>query len=134
MSPVHFNRQQLQRTAWLALFAWVFALTSGVANACLIQPVAPVDRQAEHAHHPAADERGAENASGKAGCLKFCADETSALAKSKALHADLPGHTFVAGVHWPLARPGAVVAPWHPVERPASVGPPLFLSLLRLTT
>ena len=132
--PLRFTRQQLQRTACVALFAWVFALFSGVANACLIQPVAPADRPIEHDHHHADDERGEPNQdSGKAGCLKFCADESSALAKSKASHADLPGPILLATVHWPLATPDAAVAPWHSVERPASVGPPLFLRLLRLT-
>jgi hypothetical protein len=135
MSPAHFTRHQFRRNACVALLAWVFALFSGVANACLIQPVAPGGRQAGHAHHEAADESGGpEKESAKAGCLKFCADETSALARSRALHADLPGSIFVAIVHWPLATPVAVVAPWPLVERPASVGPPRFLSLLRLTT
>ncbi len=134
MSPAHFTRQQLRRTACVALFAWVFALFSGVANACLIQPVAPVDRQVEHAHHHAADESGGPDTNGgKAGCLKFCADESSTLAKSKASHLDLPDPILVANVHWQLATPVAVAAPWHQVERPASVGPPLFLRLLRLT-
>ena len=91
IAPARFTREQLQRTACVALYAWVFALFSGVANACLIQPVAPVDQQVEHAHHHAADESGEpDQDSGKAGCLKFCADESSALAKSKASHADLP--------------------------------------------
>ena len=134
MSPVHFTRQQLRRTACVALLAWVFALFSGVANACLIQPVAPVDRHLEHAHHHAADETGGpDNDGGKAGCLKFCTDESSALTKTKTSHADLPGPTLLASVDWQSATPVAAVVPWRPVERPASVGPPLFLRLLRLT-
>lgn len=156
MLSLHFTRQQLRRTASVALFAWVFALLSGVANACLIQPnaageaafgrlqgtlmaeataeAAPTDRQVEHARHHAADESGGpDKDGGKAGCLKFCADETSALAKNKASYADLPGLTLMASAHWQLATPVAAVAPWHPGERPASVGPPLFLRLLRLT-
>lgn len=134
MSPVHFTRQQLRRTACVTLLAWVFALWSGVANACLIQPVAPVDRQVEHAHLHAADETGgADTDGGKAGCLRFCADESSALAKSKASHADLPGPMLLASVDRQLATPVAAGAPWRAVERPASVGPPLFLRLLRLT-
>lgn len=134
MSPLRFTRQQLRRTAYVALFAWVFALFSGVANACLIQPVAPVDRQVEHAHHHADDESGGPDGNdGKAGCLKFCADKSSALAKNKAAHVDLPDTILVTNVHWQLATPVAVAAPWHQVERPASVGPPLFLRLLRLT-
>ncbi len=135
MSPVNFTRQQLRRTACVTLFAWVFALISGVANACLIQSAAPVDRQVEHANHHAADASGGlDQDGGKAGCLKFCVDESSALAKSKALYADLPSSIPLASGHWPLATPVASAVPWHPVERPASVGPPLFLRLLRLTT
>jgi len=134
ISPICFTRQQGQRAARVALFAWVFALFSGLVNACLIQPVAPLDRQVEHAHLHAADESGEpDQNSGKAGCLKFCADESSALAKSKPLHADLPGPMLLASAHWPAAGPVAVIAPWHLIERPASVGPPLFLRLLRLT-
>ena len=134
MSPLHFTRQQLRRTACVALFAWAFALFSGVVNACLIQPIAPVDRNVEYTHHHADDEsRGAGKDGGKAGCLKFCADESSALAKSKTSPANLPGPTLLASVVWQLATPVAAVAPWRPVERPATVGPPLFLRLLRLT-
>lgn len=130
---MHFTRQPLRRTACVALLAWVFALFSGVVNACLIQPVAPVDRQAEHTHRHVVDESsGLGTAGGKAACLRFCADESSAQAKSET-QADLPGPLLLASVRWPLATPVAAVAPWHPVERPASVGPPLFLRLLRLT-
>lgn len=134
MSPGPVTRQQLRRTTWVALLAWLFALVCGVANACLIQPVARADRQVEHAQHHAAEESGGpDTVGGKAGCLKFCADESSALAKSKASHADVPGPLLLASVHWQLATSVAGVAPWHPSERPASVGPPLFLRLLRLT-
>ena len=134
IAPVHFTRQPLRRTAYVALFAWVFALLSGMANACRIQSVAPADRQVEHAHYHAADESGGpEKDEGKAGCLKFCADESSALAKSKASHPDLPGSILRASIYWQSVTPVAAVARWHAVERLASVGPPLFLRLLRLT-
>ncbi len=156
MLPLHFTRPQLRSTARVALFAWVFALLSGAANACMIQPdapgaalfgfskgdlmaraaagVVPKDRQVGYPHHPADDESGgSDKDGGKAGCLMFCADESSALATSKALHADFPDPVLVANVRWQMATPIAAVAPWQPVERPASVGPPLFLRLLRLT-
>jgi hypothetical protein len=133
MTPAHFTRQQLRRTAWVALLAWVFALLSGVANACLIQPLAPVDRQVGHVHHHASEASGLDQDGGRAGCLKFCADESSALAKNKASHADLPGPLLLASIHWQLATTVAAVVQWHPVERPATVGPPLFIRFLRLT-
>jgi hypothetical protein len=134
MTQGHFTRRQLRRTAWVAVLAWVFALLSGVANACLIQPVAPADRQVEPVHHHASEAGGdLDHRGDKSGCLKFCADESSALAKSKASHADLPDSLFLASDHWQLATPVAAVPPWHPVERPAAVGPPLFIRFLRLT-
>lgn len=134
MRPLRFTSEALRRTARAALLAWVFALMSGLANACLIQPVAPVERQVGHVHHPAADaSTGPDADAGMAACLKFCADESSALAKSKALQADLSGTVALPSVQWQWATPVAAVTPWHSVERPASVGPPLFLRLLRLT-
>ena len=156
MRPLHFTRQQLRRTAGVALFAWVFALVSGVANACLLQTaepgaaafslaagtqrvgcdadVAPCEHDAGLAHHHADSGRGEPGQhGGKAVCLKFCADESSALAKSKATQADLPGPVLLAGAPWSPAVQVAAAAQSQAVERPASVGPPLFLRLLRMT-
>jgi hypothetical protein len=39
----------------------------------------------------------------------------------------------MASAPWLPAVQVAAAAQWWPVERPASVGPPLFLRLLRLT-
>jgi hypothetical protein len=55
------------------------------------------------------------------------------LAKSKASQADLPGPVLLVGAPWSPAVQDAVAAQWWPVERPASVGLPIFLRLLRLT-
>jgi len=156
MRPLHFTRRQLRRTAGVALFAWVFALVSGVANACLLQTAepgatavsiaagtqkvgcgsdaAPCEHDAGPAHHHADSGRDEPvQHGGKAVCLKFCADESSALAKSKASQAELPGPVLLAGAPWSPAVQVAAAAQWQVVERPASVGPPLFLRLLRLT-
>lgn len=156
MRPLHFTRRQLRHTACVALFAWVFALVSGVANACLLQTAepgaaafslalvtqtvqcnsgaAPCEHDASPAYHHADSGREQpEQHDGKAVCLKFCADESSGLVKSKASPADLPGPVFLAGAPWTPTVQVAAAAHWSPVERPASVGPPLFLRLLRLT-
>jgi hypothetical protein len=157
MRPLHFTRRQLRHTACVALFAWVFALLSGVANACLTQAtergaaffgltraatmtgcdsgLATCAHDPGQAHHHAgsAHDEPVQDA-GKAACLKFCADESSALAKSNASQADLPSPVLMAGARWSPAMPVAAPAQWPQVERPASVGPPLFLRLLRLTT
>lgn len=154
MLMLPFTRRQLRHTAWVTLFVWLFALLSGVANACLIQqnpqgelgsvsaqagPVAgvaagPATRQVQHVpHHGEDEDDGIGNDSAKAGCLKFCADEASTVVKRKAAQDDVPGPIFVASVPWPPAAPVATAAQWPPIERPASVGPPLFIRLLRLT-
>jgi hypothetical protein len=156
MLTLPFTRRQSRRTACVTLFAWLFALLSGAVNACLIQPsatalarskvslVGPLvgevagpgqaTRQIEDAQHRADDEHGGPlDDLGEAGCLKFCADESSAVTKSKAAQADLPVPFFVSGVDWQPASPVAEVAPWRSIDRPASQGPPLFIRLLRLT-
>ena len=151
---IPFTRRQLRHTAWVTLFAWMFALLSGVANACSTQPSAQaglgsissqaepvvggtaglVTRQVEHIHHHRADEDdGVGNHSAKEGCLKFCADGSSAVTKSRAPQLDVPGPVFVVSVQWPSAAPVAAASEWTPAERPASVGPPLFIRLRRLT-
>ena len=144
------TRRQLRHTACVTLFAWLFALLSGVANACLTQPnahagVGLISSQAHqavggtagpvarHIHPHVDDDDGLRNHSAKEACLKFCADEFSVVTKSRTPQADVPGPFFVASVAWPSVAPVAAASEWTPVERPASVGPPLFIRLRRLT-
>lgn len=156
MPTLAFTRRQLRRSAGVTLFAWLLALLSGAVNACLIQPSATflarsnvslvgplvaevaVPEQATRLiesarHHPGDEHGGPVGDLGEAGCLKFCADESSAVTKSKAAQAELPGPFFVSRVDWQPASPVADVAPWRSVDRPASQGAPLFIRLLRLT-
>ncbi len=149
-----FTGRQLRQTACWTLVAWIFALLSGVANACLTQPDAQAGlgsrllqanplasdaagrgtRQVGHTDHRDAyadDRRGHHSA--EEGCLKFCAEEFSALAKRSAQLSDVTGLVFGVSLHWLSAAPAAAAAAWTPVERPASVGPPLIFRLLRLT-
>ena len=152
MLTLSFTRRQLRHTVCVTLFAWMIALLSGVANACLTQlnaqgEAGSISSQADRAatagrttragahvhHHGENEDDGLGNHSAKEGCLKFCADESSALTKSRAPQADLAGPIVLASVQWPPAAPVAAVSQWTPVERPASVGPPLFIRLLRLT-
>ncbi len=151
---IPFTRRQLRHTACVALFAWMFGLLSGVANACLTQPnaqaglgsissqadpagegtVGLVTRQVEQTRHHGADEDdGVGHHSAEEACLKFCADESSAVTKSRAPQADVAVSVLVVSVQWLSAAPVAAAPDWAPLERPASVGPPLFIRLLRLT-
>ena len=90
------TRRQLRHTAYVTLFAWVFGLLSGAANACLVQPIStaefgsiasragagagdaarPATQQVQHVHHRSENEDtgdGLINDAAKARCLKFCA-------------------------------------------------------------
>ena len=158
MPTLAFNRRQLRHTACVTLMAWVLALMSGVLNACLLQPhgetasvssvtsspefadaglldstVAHVDHSHHDGHPP---QRGGDDASkdaGKAGCLKFCSDESSTLAKGKFTQADLPNPVVVAVVEWPSMAPLPMGTLRRSAERRASPGPPLVIRFLRLT-
>lgn len=153
---IPLTRRQLRHTACVTLFAWMFALVSGVANACLTQPSAraglgsissqenpvvggtagPVTRQVQHVHHHGASvsqHDGLGGHSATQGCLKFCADSSSAVTKSPAPQAEPLGPVVVASAQWQSASHVAAAARWLHFERPASVGAPLFIRLLRLT-
>ena len=70
---------------------------------------------------------------GKAGCLKFCDDQSSTLAKGETAQTDLPGMVMTAAIDWLSAIPTATAATWRSAERQISQGPPLFIRFLRLT-
>lgn len=137
----------------MSLFAWVFALLSGVVNACLVPQHAPgtgrsvqsfPNPQAEasvhagqvgdHTHrHADHGPNDALNAVAKAACVKFCVEEPSALAQAKLAQPELPMLAGPAAAHWPVATALVTAAPWLRGDQPATVGPPLFIRLLRLT-
>ena len=141
------SRRHLRSIAAWTLLAWVLALGAGVARACLLEPYVPAAAQAIGAGQhsaacadatgagAAADAQDAADAS-MAGCLKFCDESSSTVAKSGASGsslADLSALVVLAGLAWQPTD--AVVAALAPrAARPAaSRGPPLFLRLLRLT-
>ena len=159
MPTLTFNRRRLHRTACVTLLAWVMALLSGVVNACLLQPYGQTASASfaasnpdvsdagliestvvhvEHGHHDddqarQGDRDGAKEDAAKAGCLKFCSDESSTLAKGKFTQADLPNPVVVAVVEWHSMAPVPKGTLRSSAERPTSPGPPLVIRLLRLT-
>ena len=160
MPTLTFNRRQLRRTACATLLAWVLALLSGVVNACLLQPhgqtatasssatsspefaeaglIDSTVAQVERSHHDShraqqGDHDVAKEDAGKAGCLKFCADDSSTLAKGKFTQGGLPNPAVVAVVEWPSMAPLPMGTLGRSAERPASPGPPLVIRFLRLT-
>lgn len=155
MSAFHFDRRQLRRATWATLMVWVLAMAAGVVNACALTPYgaaepatlhvgivvhdahvgAPSSSAIESHHEPSetVDQHGHGQDSSKGSCLKFCDDESSAIAKVKLPVVDLSATLLTAAVPWSaiIAADGAGFR--HLLERPESQGPPLVIRFLRLT-
>lgn len=162
MQPVRFHRRRLRHVTWVVLFAWVFALATGAANACVVTMAGPATPSGHesHAHKAhggggqglAADEATVHNHAlhaghehvdwhphpdqpdgGKAGCLKFCSDESSALSKNgNPDFAQIPAAFLMDGLKVEPV-PTAVAVAGLSLECPSAHGPPLVICLLRLT-
>ena len=152
---VLLHHRAKRRIVWVTLVGWVLAMLAGVANACLLQAQGSRAPASAALAHDGSAERGLRAAQalhvkygdldrhatqagdtadpGKAGCLKFCDDESSTVTNGKAAQTDLPGPVLLASVDWHPAVRTAAVATWQPVERPTSQGPPLVIRFLRLT-
>jgi len=155
MSAFHFNRRQLRRTAWATLMVWVLAMAAGVVNACALTPSGSVEHTTqqigilvhdEHvgvpsssaieSHHEQSEtvghhEHGQD--SGKGSCLKFCDDESSAIAKVKLPVVDLSATLLTAAEPWNAVVAAGDAGFQLSLERPKSPGPPLVIRFLRLT-
>ena len=140
------------------LIAWIFAIGTGCANACVLtaqeapgsphMTTAMFASQAEDrhddeddelqsagglTHHDAISPSHGSHQDGHSGCHKFCKDESATLPK----HTALDSPTFV-----PLLIDTRVAVPTRPIgalfvhrdaERPWANGPPIVLRFLRLT-
>lgn len=153
------SARRLRHIVWLTLLAWLFALSAGVVNACVLSLPDAATSGLESAnrlesawlgsnrHLPKSDTHAGPQAhgttavgqgdhgqdTGKDPCLKFCSDESKALPKGKSCGSDLTV-VFVADVAWYLASaPTLSVASRVSRERPTSRGPPLVIRFLRLT-
>ncbi len=154
MLSLPFHRRHLHRTVWVTLMSWVLALLVGVANACQLQsygPRAPASATSihgglteqgvnntqafyvEHGDNDGAKHDGPTTDAAKAGCLKFCDDESSSATKARTAQSDVPVPVVVASVDWRSVIPTATVAMGRLAERPAFEGPPLVIRFLRLT-
>lgn len=140
------NTRTKRNTSFLMLLVWLFALSSGVANACLLEK--PGSRSmpgkgsaatatlapAERAAHPGGfvgQDDDADN--GKELCLKACDDGTNALPKaySGVDHTD-PGPATLVTTLWAGSTPVAL-APRRQDDRVLhSPGPPLRVRFSRL--
>jgi len=108
-----------RRTAFVVLMAWLFALVSGVANACLLETpamhsagaqVAPSNAHHPHAEvllqHEAAEGHDEHTPGSKQSCLKACDDGTHTLIKASAgVDQTDPGPAPLVTMLWPAAVP-----------------------------
>lgn len=155
MSAFHFDRRQLRRTAWATLVVWMLAMAAGVVNACALTPSGSEERatvqggivvheahvvapssSAIESHHLQSETGGHHDHgqdSGKGSCLKFCDDESSAIAKVKLPVVDLSATLLTAAAPWSAFVAVGGAAFRQSLQRPGSQGPPLVIRFLRLT-
>ena len=140
------NPRAKRTTAFVVLLVWLFAVASGVANACLLEAPgvhshgatarwaktgqAPVQLAG---HAGAVDDHDDDSDSPKESCLKVCDDGSKAPVK---LHTgfDLtdPGMAPLVAVAWNAASP-VVSGPCRRVDlQPPIAGPPVRVRYSRL--
>jgi hypothetical protein len=140
------SKRRLRHAVWLTLLTWSFALASGVVNACVLSlPERAAEGSTPALHIEAGAHTGSSagigghadddhgGSSGKETCLKFCDDESSALAKSTTYGADLLAALVDVRVERHLAVPAVMVHASPLPEPPHAQGPPLVIRFLRLT-
>jgi hypothetical protein len=131
MSPFT-NTRTKRRTVFAVLAVWLFALSSGWANACLLQDRSThIHRQSDSTsvaartpvvsagHVGAVSEHDGASDAAKGACLKVCDDGTQTLVKWQA-NFDLPD----AGMTPPVAFIWTAHAVAPPVEGLARATPP----------
>ena len=112
-----FNNRAKRHTALMVLLVWMFALASGVANACLLEARETHSHAAEAGFseaaasailpgHTGAVADGIDESHFKAPCLKVCDDGSRAFPKQDSTVAQTdPGPALVVLVLWNTAPP-----------------------------
>ena len=141
------NKRTRRNTAVAALLVWLFALSSGIANACLLEESAGrahshvIDAGSEqhHAHVALSGHSGAvendehDSDVPKDACLKVCDDGSKAPVKLQA-SPDLldPGMPPVVAIVWDAATPVACAPSEMDDLQPPIAGPPFRVRYSRL--
>lgn len=142
------NTRTKRNTAWMMLSVWVFAVASGMANACLLEVrgththtmAGDVHREvassASSAGHASADaDHDGDSHDSKAPCLKACDDGALSLLKqSVGPDPSDPGQAVVFASAWPVAVAVPVVSAQHRTIdlRPPASGLPIRIRYSRL--
>lgn len=140
------NTRALRNTAFMVLLVWLFALTSGVANACLLEA------RETHVHvgtagasesayaptivpgHAGAVADGADDSSHfKAPCLKVCDDGSRSFPKQESTVGQFdPGPAPVVLVLWSAVAPVVPMLGQIDDVHPAMPGLPIRVRFSRL--
>ena len=139
------NHRTKRNTTFVALLVWLFALASGMANACLLEtPAKHLHVAANHSagtphvhalasHVIAIDADDDDRDGSKESCLKACDDGANALLKPQT-GADLtdPGLAPFVVVVWTTATPVASVPSRFDILQVPIVGRPFRVRYSRL--
>ncbi len=142
------NPRSRRSTAFVVLLVWLFAVASGIANACVLKTrgdhaqvvtsdalEAALAQNAPAGHKPGAtDHDGYELEISKAPCLKVCDDGTQLLFKQQGSldFGDL-GSSFFVSVLWTAVIPFATTPLQRDGLQATAHGPPFRVSYSRLT-
>lgn len=135
-----------RNAAFFAMLVWLFALTSGIANACLLETPeshgyiasagfsGPADAPAIVADHASTVAgQGHDSDTSKAPCLKVCDDESRSLLKQESGAAQIdPGPAPLVVVLWIAATGAGASLPRVEDLQPPAPGLPLRLRYVRL--
>lgn len=136
-----------RNTAFMVLLVWLFALASGVANACLLEvrqthshisTAASFEAVHEHAIGPGHVSAVASHNDGsdtfKASCLKVCDDGSRSLLKLDLTVAQIdPGAALLIAVLWSAVEPIAARNLQKTDDsRPTTATPPIRVRYSRL--
>ena len=140
------NTRAKRNTAFMVLLVWLFALASGVANACLLEArqthshvaTAASSEAAAHASvilpgHTGAVADGVDEPHFKAPCLKVCDDGTRSFPKQDSTVAQTdPGPAFLVLVLWGRVAPVVPTLRQLDEEQPTTPGLPIRVRFSRL--
>lgn len=135
----HFSNTRTKRhTAFVVLLVWLFALASGLANACLLEVrethshvVAAGFSEAAQAStilpgHAGAVTDGVDASPSKAPCLKVCDDGSRSFPKQELTLAQSdPGPAPLLAVLWTISADSALLASSRNVDGPQPATPAL---------
>ena len=141
-----YNTRAKRNTAFMVLLVWLFALVSGVANACLLEArqthshaaTAASSEAAAHASailpgHTGAVADGVGEQHFKAPCLKVCDDGTRSFPKQdEAVAQNDAGPALLVQVLWGKVAPSIPTLRHMDVEQPATPELPIRVRFSRL--